>query len=447
MTLEKKLMVTESDGKRCSERPATRTGSAGCRLAARSLLALLAMSLLLATTMLMTPAASSAQVSIGVGVSVGFAPPPLPMYEQPICAGPGYIWTPGYWAYDPVDGYYWVPGTWVMAPFEGALWTPGYWGWSGDAFVWHVGYWGPVVGFYGGINYGFGYTGMGYAGGYWNGGRFFYNRTVNNINTTNITNVYNKTVVNNVTVNHVSYNGGNGGVMARPTQAELAATANARHVAPTAVQVRQDQAARANRAQWASVNHGAPAVAATAKPGVFSGRGVVRASRAGGVYVPPAAARAVAGSRTAANTGRPAAQTPNPRGGGTRPLITAHPNTTRPTTHANVRPATPNPTVSRPTTTSRVPARSPAGSTANRTESRHTTASRAPARTPAQSRPHPTAPARYSPPRQMTPHAATRTPSVPQQRSASRPHVATPQAAPQRQTPARPAPNDRKPPQ
>ena len=54
----------------------------------------------------------------GVFISVGIAPPPLPVYEQPYCPGPGYIWTPGYWAYGP-DGYFWVPGTWVLAPQVG----------------------------------------------------------------------------------------------------------------------------------------------------------------------------------------------------------------------------------------------------------------------------------------------------------------------------------------
>ena len=31
-------------------------------------------------------------------VSVGIAPPALPVYTQPVIPGPGYIWTPGYWA-------------------------------------------------------------------------------------------------------------------------------------------------------------------------------------------------------------------------------------------------------------------------------------------------------------------------------------------------------------
>src|SRR5215468_4006051 len=161
--------------------------------------------------------ASFGQVAVGISVRIG--PPALPVYAQPICPGPGYIWTPGYWAWDDADGYYWVPGTWVVAPV-GMLWTPGYWGWGGGLYVWHAGYWGPHVGFYGGINYGYGYTGVGFQGGYWRGHDFYYNRAVNNFGGLHVTNVYNTTVVNNVTVNRVSFNGG-AGTHARPNGREL----------------------------------------------------------------------------------------------------------------------------------------------------------------------------------------------------------------------------------
>ncbi|MGO9892766.1 MAG: YXWGXW repeat-containing protein [Bryobacteraceae bacterium] len=50
----------------------------------------------------------------GVFISVSIAPPVLPGYVQPVCPAPGYIWTPGYWAYGP-DDYYWVPGTLLTA--------------------------------------------------------------------------------------------------------------------------------------------------------------------------------------------------------------------------------------------------------------------------------------------------------------------------------------------
>jgi hypothetical protein len=81
-----------------------------------------------------------------------------------------------------------------MAPEVGFLWTPAYWGWGGDGFVFYDGYWGPHVGFYGGINYGFGYFGVGFEGGRWDNGHFFYNRSVSNVNITNIHNVYNTPV-------------------------------------------------------------------------------------------------------------------------------------------------------------------------------------------------------------------------------------------------------------
>jgi hypothetical protein len=202
----------------------------------------------------------------GVFISVRIGPPPLPVYAQPPCPGDGYIWTPGYWAYGP-DGYYWVPGTWVPAPEPGYLWTPGYWGWNEGFYVWHAGYWGPHVGFYGGINYGFGYFGSGYEGGYWRDRRFYYNRTVNNINITNVR-VYNRTVINNVTVNRVSYNGGHGGINARPTRYEETAYRD-HHFEPTHEQLEHEQGARSHREFWASENHGRPAMAATSRPGEF----------------------------------------------------------------------------------------------------------------------------------------------------------------------------------
>jgi len=227
--------------------------------------------------------ASFGQIAVGISVRVG--PPALPVYAQPICPGPGYIWTPGYWAWDDDDGYYWVPGTWVVAPV-GLLWTPGYWGWGGGVYLWHAGYWGPHVGFYGGINYGFGYGGVGFVGGEWRGGSFYYNRSVTNVSVTNVTNVYNKTViVNNRST--TSFNGGTGGVQARPT-AQEEAWGRERHTAALDVQNRHERAAAGNRENLASQNHGRPAIAATAKPGDFSRHSAVAARSAGGEYHAPA---------------------------------------------------------------------------------------------------------------------------------------------------------------
>ena len=117
-----------------------------------------------------------AQVSVGVSISARIAPPPLPVYVQPECPEDGYLWQPGYWAYDPDDAdYYWVPGVWVAPPEVGVLWTPCYWGYDGGIYAFHQGYWGPHVGFYGGVNYGGGFFGIGFAGGGWQGDHFRYN--------------------------------------------------------------------------------------------------------------------------------------------------------------------------------------------------------------------------------------------------------------------------------
>lgn len=245
-----------------------------------------------------------------VAVSITVAPPPLPVYEQPPIPAPGYIWTPGYWSYGP-DGYFWVPGTWVQPPAMGLLWTPGYWGWSDGVFLWNAGFWGPQIGFYGGVNYGFGYPGRGYEGGYWRGNQFYYNRTVNNITNVQITNVYTKTVVNNVTVNHVSYTGGPGGVAARPT-AEEQQVARAPHTPPTSVQTQHQDSARSQHELLASVNRGKPPIAATSKAGDFSGH-VVSASRAGG----PLPAGVTKGPAAPATATRPA---PQPGSTGAAPM-------------------------------------------------------------------------------------------------------------------------------
>ena len=103
-------------------------------------------------------------------------------------------------------------------------------------------------------------------GGRWQNGQFYYNRSVNNVNVTNIHNVYNTTVINNTTINRVSYNGGNGGISARPTP-QQESVAHERHIPPVAAQTQHEQAARTNPEQRAALNHGTPAVAATPKPG------------------------------------------------------------------------------------------------------------------------------------------------------------------------------------
>jgi hypothetical protein len=203
---------------------------------------------------------AEAHAGVFIGVSIGIAPPVLPVYVQPPLPAPGYLWTPGYWAYGDA-GYYWVPGVWVSPPQPGYLWTPAYWGWEGGLYRFHGGYWGQHVGFYGGVNYGFGYGGIGFAGGEWRGGVFAYNGAVANFGGVHVTNVYvNRTIVQQnmiVNVNHVSFNGGAGGIARQPSPEE-ARWNSERHIEPTSNQQQHFQAAAQDRSQLASVNGGRP---------------------------------------------------------------------------------------------------------------------------------------------------------------------------------------------
>jgi hypothetical protein len=220
--------------------------------------------LLLALLFAVIPASSYA----GIFISVGFAPPALPVYEQPICPEPNLMWTPGYWAYGE-DGYYWVPGTWVPSPYAGALWTPGYWGWSGGLFVFHEGYWGRHIGYYGGVNYGFGYGGIGFAGGEWRGGMFAYNTAVVHVNETIIhTTFVDRTIVERNTIvndRHVAYSGGPGGINHPPTAEERIAE-HEQHVQPTSFQRQHIESAKADKTLYVKNNGGRPATLAVAKP-------------------------------------------------------------------------------------------------------------------------------------------------------------------------------------
>ncbi len=187
-----------------------------------------------------------AHAQVTVTISAPIAPPLLPVYAQP--PSPVRV---------PLDSrllgvertgtrYYWVPGYWEMPPSLGLLWTPPYWAWNNGLYLFNAGYWGPTVGFYGGINYGFGYPGTGFFGGLWQNNVFVYNRTVNNFGNVNIANAYSRPVFN--PNNHVAFNGGRGGTTVRPTQAQIAARAHA--VRPTAEQAQHQEAASRNPAAW-----------------------------------------------------------------------------------------------------------------------------------------------------------------------------------------------------
>ncbi len=194
-----------------------------------------------------------------------YAPPPIPVYDQPYAPAPNYIWQPGYWAWGSY-GYYWVPGTWVQAPQAGYLWTPGYWAWNNGRYGWNGGYWATSVGFYGGVNYGAGYYGNGYDGGRWSNGAFRYNTYVSHVNTAVVHNVYvDRTVYVNNSTTRVSYNGGPNGVPAHPTPQQLS-VAHAPHLGMTQVQRQHVLVASQDRRLLAKVNHNSPPVPAVARP-------------------------------------------------------------------------------------------------------------------------------------------------------------------------------------
>jgi hypothetical protein len=225
-------------------------------------------------------------------------PPPLPTYDQPPIPADGYVWTPGYWDWDEsAADYYWSPGTWVQPPRPGLLWTPGYWRSVGGRYGFAPGHWGARVGFYGGVDYGYGYDGEGYRGGHWQGDHFAYNQTVNNTGAVHVAAVYSEPAGRRG--GGASFNGGAGGVSARPTPAQIA-PAREIQLPPTGDQIQHAQAARGEPSLRAAVNHGQPTIAATSRPGLLHGDGVVTAGAAPVRAEPPRAvepARAEAAPR------------------------------------------------------------------------------------------------------------------------------------------------------
>ncbi len=350
----------------------------------------LAIALPLMVGMASAPALASFNLDIDIGVvapiGVAVAPPPLPVYEQPPCPAPNYLWTPGYWAWGEF-GYYWVPGTWVPAPAPNLLWTPGYWSWNNGEYVWTPGYWGPQIGYYGGINYGFGYVGSGFVGGGWSGGFFHYNTAFLNVNAAFIPNVYenpqpapfyggdfhdyrdhyrhneynhydnrtysNTTIINNHTTyvsnryyngatNRVSFAGGPNGVAATPNPRELMAV-HAHHFRPSQLQQQHQLMAAQNRNYLATVNHGRPVDAALARPidrayrpahfAAIQPEDHLRAQRAYGPARPIAPARIYRPATPAYSTVRPVVRrvAPQPRIVAPRPVMPhPHPPLPRP---------------------------------------------------------------------------------------------------------------------
>jgi hypothetical protein len=258
---------------------------------------------MLALLVCLIPASSQA----GVFISVNFGPPVLPVYVQPVCPQPGLMWTPGYWSYGP-DGYFWVPGAWVPAPYAGALWTPGYWGWSNGLYVFNPGYWGLHVGYYGGINYGFGYGGIGFAGGMWRGGVFAYNTAVMHVGV-GFHSVYeDRGAVDRGFVardSHVAFSGGPGGIN-HPANAEERGFAHEAHTPATSFQTQHESAARTDRTAYAKVNGGRPANLAASRPLAAEAHTAPAAGRTAAAGRAPGATNAMRANTSAGARSTPA---------------------------------------------------------------------------------------------------------------------------------------------
>jgi len=231
------------------------------------------LAMLVAATFLFTavPARSDAQnytydATVLLSLVLNAGPPPLPQYYQPPAYGQNMMWQPGFWSYGR-GGYFWVPGTWVYSPQPNYYWTPGYWRYYNGGYRWNQGYWGRNVGYYGGVNYGNGYYGNGYTGGRWQNNQFYYNTAITSVKPTYVRYVYvdRAPLVNQYNGNHVSYNGGNGGIMAAPSQAQML-TGRQHHYPMTSMQAQHIAVAATNRNYLASVNHGSPAVSSVAMP-------------------------------------------------------------------------------------------------------------------------------------------------------------------------------------
>src|SRR5262249_23004010 len=112
------------------------------------------------------------------------------------------------------------------------------------------------VGFYGGINYGFGYGGIGYYGGRWEGNTFYYNTAVTNVSSTIVRYTYVQRTNRVVTNSRASFYGP-GGVTARPI-AEQRIAIRERHIQATSAQMTHQRNAAKNGHRPTIVNRSHP---------------------------------------------------------------------------------------------------------------------------------------------------------------------------------------------
>ena len=90
--------------------------------------------------------AEPVNLQVQAGLVAPDEPPPnieeIPPADRP--EGEGFVWVPGYWAWDTDrKGYIWVSACWRAAPPNRA-WVPGYWTREPDGWEWVAGFWAPA---------------------------------------------------------------------------------------------------------------------------------------------------------------------------------------------------------------------------------------------------------------------------------------------------------------
>jgi len=88
------------------------------------------------TAALVSSTCALAQISFSIVVA-----PPAPLYEAAPYLPPGYVWAPGYWAWN-YDRHIWVRGR-TMLQRAGYRWQPDHWEQRDGAYSRQVGRWEP----------------------------------------------------------------------------------------------------------------------------------------------------------------------------------------------------------------------------------------------------------------------------------------------------------------
>jgi hypothetical protein len=135
--------------------------------------------------------------------------------------------------------------------------------------MFHPGYWGYHVGYYGGVNYGFGYMGIGFVGGMWRGRDFVYNTAVMHVDERFVHTTYvDRTIVERNTIandRHVAFSGGPGGIRHDPVPEERIAE-NEHHMGATSFQHTHETTAQSDRGSYFRNNGGHPSTLAVQRP-------------------------------------------------------------------------------------------------------------------------------------------------------------------------------------